>query len=497
MKPSGHKRNKAPLHYFTISALLIFLLFSAPLSAIAEDENSIDTLRRMGNAFAQIAEKNSPAVVSIKADKIVTRDRPSMHDWPFGEQFDPFEDDLFDFFFRRQRPRQHPRQRSPQQQYRQQVQGSGFIVSADGYILTNNHVVGEADGVTIKLLDGREFTAKNIKTDPESDVAVVKIDESDLPFLELADSDALEVGEWVLAIGNPFGLSHTVTAGIVSAKGRSGIGLTAYEDFIQTDAAINFGNSGGPLVNLDGKVVGINTAIVGPGGNIGIGFAIPINMAKAIYDQLIGTGTVVRGFLGIAMTELTPELAEAFDLKDTKGVAISEVLEDSAAEKAGLKHNDIVVEFEGQPVESTNELRNRVAMLKPGAKVELVVLRDGKRKKFTAELGERPTKPLLAAQPETLEQLGFSVQNLTDDLAERLGYEGQSGVVVTRVEPGSLADLAGISSGTLIIEVNREPVENTDQFNEAMEKTAEQGTVLLLIKDKRYTRFVVLTLPEK
>jgi len=499
MKPSSHKHNKASLHYFTISALLIFLLFSAPLSAIAEDENSIDTLRSMGNAFAQISEKASPTVVSIRAEKIVTRDRPSIHDWPFGEQFDPFEDDLFDFFFRRQRPRQHPRQRSPQQRkYRQQVQGSGFIVSADGYILTNNHVVGEADEVTIKLLDGREFTAKNIITDPESDVAVVKIDESDLPFIELADSDALEVGEWVLAIGNPFGLSHTVTAGIVSAKGRSGIGLTAYEDFIQTDAAINFGNSGGPLVNLDGKVVGINTAIVGPGSNIGIGFAIPINMAKAIYDQLIGTGTVVRGFLGIAMTELTPELAEAFDLKDAKGVAISEVLEDSAAEKAGLKHNDIIVEFQGQPVESANALRNRVAMLKPGAKVELVILRDGKRKKFTAELGERPTKPLLAkAQPETLEQLGFFVQNLTPDLAERLGYEGQSGVVVTQVEPGSLADLAGISSGTLIIEVNREPVENTDQFNEAMEKAAEQGTVLLLIKDKRYTRFVVLTLPEK
>ncbi|UCE98719.1 MAG: DegQ family serine endoprotease [Planctomycetota bacterium] len=494
MKLSRLKHNKRATHNFTISTLLIFLLFYTPLSAIAEDENSIDTLRSMGKAFAQIAEKNSPAVVSIKAQKIITRDYPSMHDWPFGEQFDPFEDDLFDFFFRRQRPRQ----RSPQQRkYRQQAQGSGFIVTPDGYILTNNHVVGDADEVTIKLVDGREFTAKNIKTDPESDVAVVKIDESDLPFLELADSDALEVGEWVLAIGNPFGLSHTVTAGIVSAKGRSGIGLTAYEDFIQTDAAINPGNSGGPLVNLDGKVVGINTAIVGQGGNIGIGFAIPINMAKAIYDQLIGTGTVVRGFLGISMTELTPELAQAFDLKDTKGVAIAEVLEDSAAEKAGLKHNDIIVELQGQTVESANDLRNRIAMLKPGAKVELVVLRDGKRKTFTAELGERPTKPLLAAQPETLEQLGFSVQNLTDDLAERLGYEGQSGVVVTQVEPGSLAELAGISSGTLIIEVNREPVENTDEFNEAMEKAAGQGTVLLLIKDKRYTRFVVLTLPEK
>jgi len=498
MQPSNLNQKKTTSPNFIISILLILLLllFTTSLPALAQDENSIDTLRSMGNAFARIAEKASPTVVSIKAEKIVTRDRPSMHDWPFGKQFDPFEDDLFDFF-RRQRPRQH----SPQQRkYRQSAQGSGFIVSADGYILTNNHVVGDADEVTIKLVDGREFTAKNISTDPESDIAVVKIDESNLPFIELADSDALDVGEWVLAIGNPFGLSHTVTAGIVSAKGRN-IGLLGqwgYEDFIQTDAAINPGNSGGPLINLDGKVVGINTAIVGPGGNIGIGFAIPINMAKAVYDQLIESGTVIRGFLGVRIQDLTPELAESFGLKDTKGILIPEVTEDSAAEKAGIKPGDIIIEFNGQPIKKAKELQNRVAMQKPGTKVEIVILRDGKRKTLTAELDQRPTTAQLArAQPETLEQLGFSVQNLTPDLAERLGYEGQSGVVITQVEPGSLADLAGITPGTLIIEVNREPVENTNEFNKAIEQTAEQGTILLLIRDKRYTRFVVLTLPEK
>jgi len=495
MQPTTFKQNNVSSRYLTFSILFAILFFTASLPALAQDVNSIDTLRRMGNAFAKIAEKTSPAVVSIKAEKIITRDYQSMHDWPFAEPFDPFEDDLFDWFFRRQRPRQGPPQ---QRKYHQQAQGSGFIVSADGYILTNNHVVGDADEVTIKLLDGREFTAKNISTDPESDVAVVKIDTTGLPFLELADSDSLNVGEWVLAIGNPFGLSHTVTAGIVSAKGRSGIGLSAYEDFIQTDAAINPGNSGGPLVNLDGKVVGINTAIVGPGGNVGIGFAIPVNMAKAIYEQLIGGGTVVRGFLGISMAELTPQLAEAFGLKDTKGVAITEVIEGSAAEKAGLKHNDIIVEFEGQPVESVNEFRNRVAMLKPGAKVSIVILQDGKKQKLTAELGERPaTAQLSPTQSKTLQQLGLSVQNLTPEMAERLGYKEQAGVVVTEVEPGSLADIAGITQGTLIIEVNRQPVKNTEEFNKVIQQAEDQRTVLLLLKDRRYTRFVVLTLPQK
>jgi len=499
MQTATFKQNNISSRYFTFSILFVILFFTASVPVLAQDVNSIDTLRQMGSAFAKIAERVSPAVVSIKAEKVITRDYQSMHDWPFGEPFDPFQDDMFDFFFRRRSPQQpSPRQPSPQQKYRQSAQGSGFIVSADGYILTNNHVVGDADEVTIKLLDGREFTAKNIGTDPESDVAVVKIDTTGLPFLELADSGSLNVGEWVLAIGNPFGLTHTVTAGIVSAKGRSGIGLSAYEDFIQTDAAINPGNSGGPLVNLDGKVVGINTAIVGPGGNVGIGFAIPVNMAKAIYEQLVGGGTVVRGFLGISMAELTPQLAEAFDLKDTKGVAITEVIEGSAAEKAGLKRNDIIVEFEGQPVESVNEFRNRVAMLKPGAKVNIVILRDGKKQTLTAELSERPsTAQSSSTQPKALQQLGFSVQNLTPEMAERLGYKDQAGVVVTEVEPGSLADAAGITAGTLIIEVNRQPVKNTEEFNKVLQEAQDQQKVLLLVKDQRYTRFVVLTLPQK
>jgi serine protease Do len=463
----------------------------------------------MGKAFAEIAEKSSPAVVGIKATKTVTQD-PTFREWPFSEPFDPFEDDLFDYFFRRRAPRRSlPRPKSYQL-----AQGSGFIISADGYILTANHLVGEYEKlrvtskvqkVMVKLADDREFEAKIIGTDPDSDVAVIKIDADNLPFLELADSDALEVGEWVLAIGNPFGLSHTVTAGIVSAKGRSGLQLldiTGLEDYIQTDAAINPGNSGGPLINLDGKVVGINTAIVtghfAYRGNIGIGFAIPINMAKFVYNKVIKGEPIARGGLGIQIADLGPDSAELLGLDDTKGVIIEDVFEDSVAEKAGIKRYDVVVEFNGQPVETANELQKRVAELKPGTTVTIVVIRDGKRKTLKAELGERSAQLQGTKTPsETLEQLGLVVQNLTDDLAERLSYEGLSGVVVTQVEPGSIADFAGIRRGMLIMEVDRKPVKTTKDFNEAIEQAAKEGRkVLLLVNDGRYEHLLVLKLPK-
>ena len=352
MRMYSFKHNKNSSHCLVISTLFLLLLFIVPLSAFAEDENSVTTLRQIGKAFASIAEKTSPAVVGLEAQRPVTREYSPFRDSPFGEQFDPFEDDIFDFFFRRR----SPRQRSPQRRYRElrPVQGSGFIISSDGYILTNNHMVEGAEKIEVELADGRKFTAEVIGADRDSDVAVVKIDARSLPCLELGDSEALEVGEWVLAIGNPLGLSHTVTAGIVSAKGRSGFGLATLENFIQTDAAINFGNSGGPLINLDGKVIGINTAIYGSSGNIGIGFAIPINMAKHAYEQLVESGTVERGFLGVMPNDLDPEMAEAFGLKDNKGVAISEVTEGSAADKAGLRHNDVILELDGKPVESAD-----------------------------------------------------------------------------------------------------------------------------------------------
>jgi len=498
MQTDGQRQNKKkfPL-YFVSSTFFLVLLFIAPLSAFAEDKDSIDTLRRMGKAFASIAEKASPAVVGLKTEKTVTQ-QSIFDESPFGEQFDPFNDDFFDFFFRRRSPRS-PRQSPPQRKRQQIAQGSGFIISSDGYILTNNHMVDEAEKVEIELADERKFTAEIIGTDPESDVAVVKIDAEDLPFLKLADSDTLEVGEWVLAIGNPLGLSHTVTAGIVSAKGRSGFRLATYENFIQTDAAINFGNSGGPLIDLDGEVVGINTAIVGPGGNIGIGFAIPINMAKNIYEQLIESGKVVRGYLGVIPQDMDPEMAEAFGLKTGKGVAISEVTEGSAADKAGLKHNDIVLELNGEPVESADVFRNQVAMLQPDTEVKMVIWRDGKRKTLTAKLDKRPPIEELAGtlSAETTKELGFTVQNLTEELAQKYGYEGQSGVIVNKVEPGSEASQAGIVTGTLIKEVDRKQVKNTKEFNEAITQARKKGKALLLVKRDRYTFFVLLPLTEK
>ena len=488
--------HKPESRYFVIATLFLFLFFTISPPAFAQDDASINTLRQMGKAFAQIAEKASPAVVGIKVEsKTRTQDYPTMQEFPFGSPFDPFNDDFFDQFFRRR----FSRPRSPQPEYRRIAQGSGFIISADGYILTNNHLVGEADKILVKLGDNPEIEAKIIGTDPESDLAVVKIDKNDLSFLELADSDALKVGEWVIAIGSPFGLSHTVTAGIVSAKGRSNVGLATYEDFIQTDAAINPGNSGGPLLNLDGKVVGINTAIVSrTGGNLGIGLAIPVNMAKAVYEQLVESGTVVRGFLGVNIQDLTPDVASSLGLdKDTKGVLVPDVTEDSAADKAGIKPYDVIVEFNGQTVEKAKILLNRVAALKPGTNAEIVVLRDDKRQKLTVELGERPPMGQVASTPQTLDQLGLTVQELTPDLAEQLGYQGQTGVVVSVVAQGSIADIAGITRGALIIEVNRNPVKNTKEFNQAVKKASQEGTIMLRLRDGGSTRIVVLTLPKK
>ena len=495
MKISSLRQNKTRSRCIVISTLLI-LLFISPISVFAQDPDSIATLRRMGKAFASIAEKTSPAVIGLESEQTVTREYPSMRDWPFGEPFsDPFE-----FFFRRRSPQQRSPQRQQPRRYREPrtAQGSGFIISPDGYILTNNHMVEGAEKVKIELTDGRKFTAKIIGTDSDSDVAVIKIDADDLPYLELADSDALEVGEWVLAIGNPLGLSHTVTAGIVSAKGRSGFGLATLENFIQTDAAINFGNSGGPLINLDGKVVGINTAIAGSTGNIGIGFAIPINMAKHAYEQLVKGGTVERGYLGVLPQDLEPEMAKAFGLKNGKGVLMPEVTKDSAADKAGLKHNDVILELNGKPVESADSFRNRIAMLKPGSKVQLVIWRDGKRKTLTVKLSKRPsTDELPGTLPEeTREELGFSVQTLTDELAKRYGYEGQTGVIVTSVDRGSQAERLKITPGALIKEVNQQKVGNTREFNDAIKEARKEGGALLLVKLERYTFFAYLKLSE-
>ena len=490
---TGTVHAESRLRWLMPAVISVLFLSMLSVSAFGEDDQSIAALRQMGKAFATIAGKASPAVVGIKATKTVKSDAPSRENFDDGSSGPLNEDQLFEYFFRRRMPRQYSRP-----QPKEIAQGSGFIVTADGYILTNNHLVGETEKVSVKLSDGRTMDAKTIGADPDSDVAVIKIEAEGLPFLELADSASLEVGEWVIAIGNPFGLSHTVTAGIVSAKGRSSLGVANYEDFIQTDAAINFGNSGGPLLNLDGKVVGINTAIIGPGGNIGIGLAIPINMAKDIYTQFRETGSVVRGFLGVYPTDIEPDMAEFFGLKDAKGVLISQVTENSAADEAGLKRGDVITEFDGTPVDNANDFRNRVAMHKPDSKVELVVLREGKRMDFTIKLAQRPDDVTASSeQPESPGRLGFSVQALTQEAAQRLGYEGLDGVVVTEVEPGSQADEKGIQRGALIREVDRERISGVREFKEAVRKAQSRGKILLLVRDDGVDRYVVLQQDKK
>jgi len=436
-------------------SLLILIILTNPLQA---QESGIDSLRQTSKAFASVAKKVSPAVVFIQVEMAVQNQPAMQFSSPFGNGGSPGEE-FFRRFFGPSFPGQQgqPHQAPPQQHA--MGQGSGFIVSTDGYILTNNHVVGDASKITVKLQDGREFTAKTIGTDPHSDVALIKIDAKGLPVLALGDSDALEVGEWVVAIGNPFGLSHTLTVGVVSAKGRSSVGLADYENFIQTDAAINPGNSGGPLVDLDGRAIGMNTAIFSrSGGYMGIGFAIPINMIKSIKKQLIETGSVTRGYLGIVIQDLTPDLAKSFGLDLHKGVLVADVSKNSPAEHAGLKQGDVIIEFNGKAVERVGSFRNRVALNAPGSSKSITVLHKGERRTLTVTIGRLPEGEQQASSsgaPQTLDKLGFTVQTLTPDLARQFDLKDQKGVIITRVRAGSAAAMAGIRPGTVIQEVNR------------------------------------------
>jgi serine protease Do len=325
---------------------------------------------------------------------------------------------------------------------------------------------------------------------------VIKIEGDNFPVLPIGDSDRLAVGEWVIAIGNPFGLTHTMTVGVVSAKGRSHMGITDYEDFIQTDAAINPGNSGGPLLNLDGEVVGINTAIFSrSGGYMGIGFAIPIKMATSIQKQLVDTGKVTRGYLGVGIQDLNKDLANSFGLDDTEGVLVASVASGTPAEAAGLKTGDVIVAFDGKDVKDTNQLRNLVARTPVGRQVAVQVIRDKKPRSFTVAIAEQPDDVLARADDsELLNQLGFTVQDLTEELAAQLGYEGQEGVVVADVQPDSDAGRAGLRRGTLIRQVNRQSVHNTAEFMQALEASEQSKRVLLLAQDRRGTRFVALDL---
>jgi serine protease Do len=436
-----------------------------------------DPVRSFPN-FTDLAKRVGPSVVNVSTTQMrrPAQDAPS----PFG-QGDP-RNDLLERFFGGRIPR------GPQ---RQTGVGSGFIIDANGTILTNYHVVGDAEKINVTLSDGKHFEAKVIGKDQKSDIAVIKIDAGrNLPAVTLGDSDSLEVGEWVIAIGNPFGLDHTLTSGIVSAKGRQ-IGAGPYDNFIQTDASINPGNSGGPLLNLRGEVVGINTAIFSQtGGNIGIGFAIPTNSVKDLLPQLRDKGRVVRGYLGTTVQKITPELADSLGLKQVGGALVADVVKGGPAERAGVKVGDIITEFDRKEIKDSADLPAVVARVSPGTSVQLKISREGKQLSLPITVGEMKDNEVAAAGQES--GLGLTVQPLTPELAQNLGLERAEGIVVSAVTPGGAADEAGLRAGDVITQVNRRPVKNLADYNREMSGSEKGKSVLFLVRRGQSSVFLAL-----
>jgi Do/DeqQ family serine protease len=445
------------------------------------DKDKLTTAKSLGRAFVEVAKKVQPAVVNITTEKTITI-KPGDR---FGEDFfkgSPFEDFFRGFGFQ-------PREKGKEYRQKQRGGGSGVIVDKEGYVLTNNHVVEGADKVKVRLNDGREFTATVKGKDQRTDLAVLYIKAKDLPVATLGDSDKLEVGEWAIAIGSPFGLEHTVTVGVISAKGRSGLGTGTYEDFIQTDASINPGNSGGPLINIDGEVVGINAMIIQPG--TGIGFAIPINMAKQILNDLIKQGKVVRPWLGISAQDLTPEMAEQFQVKEKEGVLVGQVYPDTGAEKAGLASGDIIKSVDDKAIKNVNELVKEIQKKKVGQKVRLNIIRNGKGMTIELITTSMPDKPGVPKEKEVEETIGAKVQELTPQLSAHYRISGiKRGVVVVGVEEGSPADEMGLQEGDVILEINRQKIETLKDFEKAMKEANLEKGILLHIHRKGSSFFL-------
>ena len=436
---------------------------SAPVSVVMDP-------RGMSNLFADISEEVGPSVVTITSKTTVTAPVSPFIPWGFGYGF--------------------PEQGGTRE-YTREGLGSGVIIGSDGLIVTNNHVAGDADELLVILSNGEELEAKLVGADPRSDLALIQIEYAgDLPAIPIGDSDKLRVGEWVLAVGSPFALSQTVTQGIVSYLGREGVGLADYESYIQTDAAINPGNSGGALVNLDGELIGVNTAIASrSGGYQGIGFAIPVSTIRSVVSDLLEFGEVRRGWLGVSLQEVNPELAQQFDLDDASGVLLAEILPDSPAERGGLRRGDVITEIDGTAFESLTEFRNKIADLDPGTETRLTVIRDGNERNVSVRLGSREEDPETAAS-EMEENYGWQLSPLTEEIASRLGAEDITGVVVVNVYPGSPASNAGIQPGDVIVEVNRTPVESVPEVSEELSGTV--GDALLLVWRRGRTLFLVI-----
>ncbi len=438
------------------------------------------------NSIVEIAKKQNPAVASITVKSKTERVRKNFGSNhrspnPFGQFQDPFGNfpDRFRDFFG-QMPKGSPAPRGGS--------GSGFVIDAEGHIFTNHHVIANAGEIKVTLDDTKEYDAILIGSDPKTDIALIKIVQKDgenetFPYLNFGDSDKLQVGEWVVAIGNPFGLSHTVTTGVVSAKGRN-IGAGPYDEFIQTDASINPGNSGGPLLNLNGEVIGVNTAIIsgGSGGNVGIGFATPINVAKKILPELKEHGSVTRGWLGVMIQKITPELAKSFDLEEAKGALVGNVTPNSPASKGGIQRGDVIVKFDDNEIGSVDVLPKIVAETKPGESVRVELIRDGKRKNLEVSIAALEDNTPRVKRTSFGDDLGIQAQDITPELAQSFGLESSEGVLVSGVTSGEPASNAGLKRGDVIVEVNRQPVRNVTEYQKNISKTQNGSTVLLLVK---------------
>lgn len=445
---------------------------------LLEDSNKLPItpspqILNLQEAFEKVAEVALPAVVNISTDQKV-KVKPFFSPFDDNPLFRDFFDDFFGDIFPRER------------EYKSTSLGSGFIISKDGYIITNDHVVKNADEITVKLNDKRVFKAKIIGRDPKTDIAVIKINGNNFPTLKLGNSDKLKIGQWAIAVGNPFGLNGTLTLGVISATGRSNLGIETYEDFIQTDASINPGNSGGPLLNIYGEVIGINTAIIASGQ--GIGFAIPINMAKNIIEQIINKGKIERSWLGIGIQKLTPELAESMNINVKTGILINRVYENSPAEKVGLKEGDVILECNGKKLEDPSDLQKIVISLPIGSNLELKVLRDNKEMIFKVRTEKMPEDEKIEKVETEKNILGIKVRDMLP--SERKNAFYKTGVVVTDIEPNSPADKAGIQEGDIIFTINQKTIKNAKEFNQ-LAKGLKKGTVINLFMQRENQTFYI------
>lgn len=464
-----------------INTYLLFITLFSFLS-VCKYSHSSELL-----SLSELVKTLQPSVVNISTTSVVKK-RQAPFNSPFESPFgggpdDPFEDFFKKFF-----------EGGPQQEFRQKGLGSGFIISKDGFIVTNNHVIEKANDIEIILESGKKYQAQIIGKDPKTDLALLKIEpEEDLPAISFGRSDVLDIGDWVIAIGNPFGLGHTVTAGIVSAKGRS-LGLGSYDDFIQTDAAINPGNSGGPLFNLDGEVVGVNTAIFARAQ--GIGFAIPAAIAVNIIDQLRSNGKVVRGWLGVLVQQITPEIAESLGLQETKGALVADITPDGPAEKAGIKRRDVIIGFDDTEINEMSQLPKSVAATPPGTKSEIILLREGKKKKISVLLGQLPEiiakKPKIESKKDVENDLGLAVQEISPIIQKRLNLQDSQGVIIVNVRRASPAWNAGLRKADIIVEINKKEIKDIEEYKNIINKIKQDQSLLFLVRRNQNTIYVAL-----